>query len=116
MAIAVFLPIFPQIMSWTEKTDDQLITSNLLDQITYKVEEKFTSESEKTDCAKAVANAISTYTFDRAYLIEMGSSQTSDEEKYGLYRIHVKVYSNDKPDKLLSDTYMYLSCEGDTNG
>lgn len=115
MVIAVFLPIFPQIMSWTEKTDDQLIASNLLDQITYDVEEKFKTESEGTNCASAVSEVINNYSYDGAYTTKIDMSQSLEEKKYGLYRIHIKVYSDDKPDNMLTDTYMYLSCEGDSN-
>ena len=116
MVIVVFLPIFPQIMSWSNSTDNQLKASNLLSQVTHGVEKNFESESTQKCSNKVTSVMEAGYTYNEGtYHAEMNMSQSIEEKLYGLYRIHIKIYS-DETDTSLSDTYMYLTCEGEPNG
>ncbi|MEN1968219.1 type II secretion system protein [Lentibacillus sp. N15] len=116
VVVVAVLPIFPQILSWTNNVDDELIASNLLDQITYELTQSYANETaqETPSCSDNVSNAMQqAYTYqDDAYSAEMEMSQTEAEKQYGLYRIHINVYAAGQ-NKAVSDTYVYLSCERD---
>ncbi|MBP1947790.1 type II secretion system protein [Virgibacillus litoralis] len=113
MVIAVLLPIFPQIMSWTQKTDEELVASNLLSEVA--------NETEKVDVAGLFGdniigckNGSSEDVFLKDYQLNSENYEARlsicKENDVSLYRTHIKIYSND--DRLVSESYTYI--QGDS--
>ncbi|WP_164668370.1 type II secretion system protein [Virgibacillus doumboii] len=102
MVITVFLPIFPQILSWNEKTDDELVASNLLGQAVHDIKENY----KKTGTIPELDYTLNNETYN----VTVELSQTGDEADLGLQRVHITIISQNGTE--LSDTYSYLSQEG----
>ncbi|SEQ10904.1 prepilin-type N-terminal cleavage/methylation domain-containing protein [Virgibacillus subterraneus] len=109
MVIAVLLPIFPQIMSWTQKTDEELVASNLLSEVA--------NETEKVDVASLFGeniigceNGSSEDVFLKDYQLNSENYEARinicEEYDVSLYRTHIKIYAND--DRLVSESYTYI--------
>lgn len=128
MVIAVFLPTFPQMMSWTKIADDELVASNLLGQVAYDIK----LDSETMDSLKSrsvIADNCSekdliTYDLGQNYdyqengeiyypkvTICQQQNEQVDEVQLGLYRTRIQIYKENESN-MLSDTYIYLS-DGD---
>lgn len=92
MVIAVFLPIFPQIMSWTEKTDDELVASNLLSQVANDIKDinvEGTAETcpNNSQIPAELLGESSNYEInENTYSIDVRVCQSAEEEKLGLHR------------------------------
>lgn len=106
MLIAILLPIFPQMISWTNQSSESLVATNLLDQVAYDMRHNdgiHLSNIESLDLEYTVNDTV--------YIPKITLSQTNKERELGLYRTHIEIYkSNDG--KPLSDTYIYLLGEG----
>lgn len=106
MLIAILLPIFPQMISWTNQSSESLVATNLLDQVAYDMRHNdgiHLSNIESLDLEYTVNDTV--------YIPKITLSQTNKERELGLYRTYIEIYkSNDG--KPLSDTYIYLLGEG----
>ncbi|MUK86850.1 prepilin-type N-terminal cleavage/methylation domain-containing protein [Ornithinibacillus sp. L9] len=112
MVIAVFLPIFPQIMQWSNNADDELVASNLLGQVTYDIKQLPLVDSTtinscpdmKTITGLDSLGESATYVLNnREYRIELNICQEIDVD---LYRTNIRIYSPDH--KLVSESYTYI--------
>ncbi|MFZ3578208.1 type II secretion system protein [Virgibacillus sp. DJP39] len=115
IVIVVFLPIFPQIMTWNNNTEKELVAGNLLEQAIHdlKGQESIVSqlEEEKIPVCPLTKKVLPdtellSYKLNKvSHSIVLNVCQTTEEAKLGLYRTNIQIVSqNDK----LSETYTYL--------
>lgn len=116
MVIAVLLPIFPQIISWNEKTERNLVAGNLLNQAISDIkqdDEMILANMDVTNCSNpsTVTTGLPSYTVNNVnYSVQVNVCQTNEEKDLGLYRANIMVST---ADGLQSESYTYL--QGDTN-
>ncbi|WP_430784793.1 type II secretion system protein [Virgibacillus flavescens] len=118
MVIAVFLPIFPQIVSWTKKADDELIASNLLSQVAHDVKEL----PDMDDLASSIKGCpdvmkikderlgdVSSYTINnQTYHVKV---KICKESNVDLYRTNLLIFSSSN--KMISESYTYIELENE---
>ncbi len=109
MVIAVLLPIFPQIMSWSQKTDDQLVASNLLSEVANdakdtNVDDLFGENIIKCENGSTEDIILKEYQLNSE--IYEAKLNVCKEKDVNLYRTHIKIFSDD--DKLASESYTYI--------
>ncbi|RYG74970.1 type II secretion system protein [Lentibacillus lipolyticus] len=113
MVVAVFLPILPQIMSWTSKTGDELVTSNLLGQVAYDVKHS-SILSDHTGVIPNCANGTISMDYpsyllnDKDYPIQLNVCKENDVD---LYRTNIQIYAPDN--KQISESYTYIKKKDD---
>lgn len=111
MVIAVFLPIFPQIMSWSNKTEQNLVAGNLLEQAIYDIKEnqsiKLNGSIPNCPSSELVATNIGPYEVNNiTYSVLLNVCQDKyKEEELGLYRANVKITTSEG---VQSESYTYL--------
>ena len=106
LVIVAVLPFFPQIMSWTKSTEDQLVTSNLLSQVAYDL--KNDSNLGTLEEGNLVLAEKYKYTINEiVYIPEVVLSQSDEEQALNLFRAHIEISS--------SNTYIYLVNQGEDN-
>lgn len=106
LVIVVVLPFFPQIMSWTKSTEDQLVASNLLSQVAYDLK----NDSNLGTLEEGILALDEEYKYtinEIVYNPKVELTQTDEERALKLFRVHIEILS--------SDTYIYLSDQGDQN-
>lgn len=118
IVIAILLPMFPQVMRWSNQADVELVSSNLLDQLVLdlkKDEELLTFLINNPDVATC-ENGFTNYPLDASfqhqlngetYLSTLGLCRNEQEASFGLFRGHLKILT--KEDKEVADTYFYLT-------
>lgn len=109
MVIAVLLPVFPQIMSWSQKTDDQLVASNLLSEVANEAEDINVIDLFGENVIRC-EDGSSEDVFFRDYQLNSEKYEAKfnvcKEKDVNLYRTHIKIYSTD--DRLASESYTYI--------
>ena len=112
IVVAILLPIFPQIIGWTNKADDQLRGSNLLDQAAFDIKNSniLTSIDTSNNCPTMSnsSNLSSSFSYMDKYYPVISLCKEHGTE---LYRTHIEIY--DEENNMVSDTYIYL--KGDRN-
>ncbi|WP_249870867.1 type II secretion system protein [Oceanobacillus saliphilus] len=109
MVIGTFLPFFPQIMSWTQTTDDELVASNLLPQVSSEVKNinVHTLFDNIQQCDTYQQEDI----FYKAYTLNGISYKsmlnTCEEQELDLYRTKITIFT--ESGKLVSESYTYMS-------
>ncbi|WP_158234677.1 type II secretion system protein [Lentibacillus sediminis] len=119
MVIAVFSPIFPQIISWTQNADTELSASNLLGQAVEDVknnEEILGNLDEFPDCEgeplSVNGDTLTSYEINgEAYHPAVSLCQTDEEKTLQLVRAHIQILSEDGDP--VSESYTYI--KGDAN-
>ncbi|WP_156291464.1 prepilin-type N-terminal cleavage/methylation domain-containing protein [Oceanobacillus salinisoli] len=117
--IAVLLPFFPQMMSWSKQADDELIASNLIDQVVFEVKNK-TIISDHAEYIKNCdlqnpTNISYDYQFNgQEYQIQLNVC-IENENNVNLYRTKIQIFTNDGGRKL-SETYTYVDRDGVVDG
>ncbi|MFD1038127.1 type II secretion system protein [Virgibacillus byunsanensis] len=114
MVIAVFLPIFPQIMGWTENTDEELVASNLLSQVasdTEHIEVVDFFDDSIEECNAFLTEDVYYKEYPLNGDIYKAKLNVCKEINVELYRTKIKIYSSN--DRLVSESYTYIS--GDSN-
>jgi prepilin-type N-terminal cleavage/methylation domain-containing protein len=120
MVIAVLLPIFPQILSWNEKTEQELVASNLLGQIVSDVQN--TSKNREIISQLRSSRTCNEGWLDITTLGDIANYDLNDvtysvslrvckEQDVNLYRAHIIVYSGNRA---LGETYTYINDAGDS--
>ncbi|WP_106496912.1 type II secretion system protein [Lentibacillus sp. Marseille-P4043] len=114
MVIAVFLPIFPQIMKWTVNTDNELVASNLLGQVAYDVKNASIIDQKTgtisicptySSIKKSSLGNLSSYTLnDNDYSVKLHICKEKDVD---LYRTNIQIYT--ATNKKVSESYTYIS-------
>lgn len=116
MVIAVFLPIFPQIMSWNNKTEQALVSGNLLEQAVEDIKQDSQKLLEGVDvgnCSNptSIQTDLPTYTVNNVeFLVDVKVCQSEVEAQTGLYRTNIIISSSDG---FQSESYTYI--QGDPN-
>ncbi|MGP4108305.1 type II secretion system protein [Virgibacillus sp. L01] len=109
MVIAVLLPIFPQIMSWSQKTDDELVASNLLSEVANEAKDINVVDSFGENVTKC-ENGSTEDVILREYQLNNEKYEAKlnvcNEKDVNLYRTHIKIFSTD--DRLVSESYTYI--------
>ncbi|MEN2765560.1 pilus assembly FimT family protein [Ornithinibacillus xuwenensis] len=110
MVITVFIPIFSQIVNWTNQADDELVASNLLGQVAYDIknDSTFFTELTSTTCGNGQPDSIEYDTYfvnDMAYKVNL---QICKEEQVNLYRTNIQIYT----DKMVSESFTYVPIGG----
>lgn len=120
LVIGTLLPFFPQIMSWTQTADDELVASNLLSQVASDLKnntdsiEPIANRSKINGCGPVIdPNLTYENINDKDYYVKITLCQDDLEFKLGLYRTHMKIL-NEKA-QIVSESYTYLTNEGDPN-
>lgn len=105
LVITLLLPIFPQILQWTNKTENELTASNLIGQVAHDASSGGFSTTLK--CGEDMEKVMS-----KNYRINEkdynGIVYICKENEVVLYRAHLKVYSDGD---LVSESFTYI--EGD---
>ncbi|WP_165767874.1 type II secretion system protein [Virgibacillus indicus] len=134
LVIAVFLPIFPQMMSWSKNADNELVASNLLSQVANDIKENevifndikinlvedhhYNCERNQTySIQRDALDTLPDYDLNKSsydVAVEVCQSNEYKEKELGLYRTHIKIQAGN-PEKTISDTYFYLTEDGGTN-
>lgn len=120
MLIVVFLPIFPQILSWTNSIDEQLVASNLLGDVKQDVVKNnnlitYLDGESIPDCSGRLLPVSDTdyqtnYTVnDTTFSVALTVCRSNKEAELGLYRTHLQLYLKGNSEKVSSDTYIYLN-------
>ncbi len=110
MVVAIFLPIFPQIMNWTNNTDDELTASNLLTQVSSEASDVVGNVDDLGVQACPEDNSLSYdigETFSKAY--DDYTAQLTvicKETGVDLFRTTIQIFSEDQ---LISQSYTYIS-------
>ncbi|WP_047985095.1 type II secretion system protein [Ornithinibacillus californiensis] len=109
MVIVILLPIFPQILTWNENVDDELVTSNLLGQAIYDVQninqQEFWNEFYDAPlCEEGTVDIEADRFLETSYQIQLKVCKEADVE---LYRTNIHVTYKEKH----SDTYTYIAGE-----
>lgn len=109
MVIAVLLPIFPQIMSWSQKTDNQLVASNLLSEVANEAKDINVVDLFGENVIRC-EDGSSEDLFLKDYQLNNEKYEAKfnvcKEKDVNLYRTHIKIYSTD--DRLASESYTYI--------
>ncbi|WP_068674680.1 prepilin-type N-terminal cleavage/methylation domain-containing protein [Oceanobacillus sp. Castelsardo] len=111
--VLVLMPFFPQMMSWNQNTEDELIASNLLSQVAYEIQEKeadslFGSKVNKKTCDNENYTTMVSYpTKNSLFSAELKACR----EDVDLYRTEIIIY-NSKGEPI-SKSFTYIS--GDQN-
>ncbi|MEC5421932.1 type II secretion system protein [Virgibacillus sp. C22-A2] len=120
MVIAVLLPIFPQVMNWSKKVDDELGASNLLEQAANDITISTIRNSLGSIPMCSSNNTLALYDVssyplnDNVYSVDLnvckegiagGEISFNDIE---LYRANIQILSQDK---LISESYTYIKGE-----
>ncbi|MUV36832.1 hypothetical protein JNUCC1_00636 [Lentibacillus sp. JNUCC-1] len=111
MVVAVMLPIFPQIMTWSQQSEDQLTSSNLLGQVMNDVEN--IDLPNVPDCPGARTygelGSFSTYQVDgRTYTVKLDVCRETD---VSLNRAKIRIFAPDG--KRHSEKYTYIKAGAD---
>ncbi|WP_042146381.1 prepilin-type N-terminal cleavage/methylation domain-containing protein [Paucisalibacillus sp. EB02] len=118
IVIIILIPIFSQILNWSERSEANLTTSNLVGQITYELKNKtndwkeFIEGKTVNTCGHSVlfADDYKTYTLNNeTYEAKLSICQ---EEEVDLYRVNIKLYDLSR---LVTQSFTYLPVEGETN-
>lgn len=106
LIIAVLLPIFPQIMGWTNQSSETLVASQLLDQVAHDIR-----TNEDINLSNIESLSLEYEVDEMVYTPKITLSQTNEERELGLYRTHIEIYKLNEG-KQLTDTYIYIMGEG----
>jgi prepilin-type N-terminal cleavage/methylation domain-containing protein len=102
MIIVIFLPIFPQIMQWTNQADDELVASNLLGKIAYDIKEDSSLYNSQPINECNLGEPFTKEFMENRFKVKLTLCK---EETVELYRTNIKIYLNNK---LLSQSYTYV--------
>lgn len=109
MVIGTLLPFFPQIMSWTQTTDDELVASNLLPQVSSEVKNldvhAFFDNVQQCDTYQGEDVFYKEYTLNGINYKSM--LNTCEEQEPDLYRTKINILT--ESGKLVSESYTYIS-------
>src|SRR5690606_20847758 len=106
LIIAVLLPIFPQIVGWTNQSSETLVASQLLDQVAHDIR-----TNEDINLSNIESLSLEYEVDEMVYTPKITLSQTNEERELGLYRTHIEIYKLNEG-KQLTDTYIYIMGEG----
>ncbi|MFC4022536.1 type II secretion system protein [Oceanobacillus longus] len=109
MVIGTLLPFFPQIMSWTQTTDDELVASNLLPQVSSEVKNldvhAFFDNIQQCDTYQGEDIFYKEYALNGINYKSM--LNTCEEQNLDLYRTKINILT--ESGKLVSESYTYIS-------
>lgn len=112
MASAVLLPVFPQMMGWSQMTGEKLEASNAIGKVTYEIQhDTAIVSSAYTSIKKCPQTTPINYSMDIEYSVRLGLCQSAEEAELGLVRTKIELYS---AEGLVSESYTYIE-EGETN-
>lgn len=111
IVVIAFLPVFPQLLSWGERTNDELTASNLLTRVA--------EESQNIDVHQFFDRNIQTCTDylpdDQFFNSYSGGFEAwlnvCKEPDVNLFRTHIKIIDDDG--RLASESYTYIAGELD---
>ncbi|MGM8364546.1 type II secretion system protein [Virgibacillus sp. W0181] len=121
IVIIVLLPMFPHLLNWSKKTDETLVSGNLLDHYVVQLkndEQLITyidSASTVENCSiggtpYALEGDYSTNINNQVFSPKLTLCQTEKENELNLYRGHISVMADGSE---VSDTYFYITAAGD---
>jgi prepilin-type N-terminal cleavage/methylation domain-containing protein len=108
--VAILLPVFPQIISWTQNSDDELVASNLLSQVAYDIKDIDINQSLPLPSCEGNKKQLDNSTYrnanelnEKIYNIELFACK---EEGVNLYRTNIQIK---KDGNILSESYTYIT-------
>ncbi|MBD1223924.1 type II secretion system protein [Virgibacillus halodenitrificans] len=112
IVIAVMLPIFPQIFSWSNMTEDELSSSNLLGQVAHDIKELNIEQLPSCPSTKSLGE-FGTYKAsyelnNTTYTARVGVCQSENESALGLTRANIQIFQGGKK---ISESYTYITGE-----
>ncbi|WP_067727537.1 type II secretion system protein [Oceanobacillus damuensis] len=111
MVIGTFLPFFPQIMSWTQTTDDELVASNLLPQVSSEVKNLDVNGHDLFDNVQQCDTYQREDIFFKEYTLNgvnyKSMLNTCEEKELDLYRTKINILT--ESGELVSDSFTYIS-------
>jgi prepilin-type N-terminal cleavage/methylation domain-containing protein len=111
LVIVAVIPLFTNIAQWTNKSETNLIGSNLIGEVVYDLKMnpgEFNSKNI-TSCSGdySLFDKYTTYEVDeKEYYVDI---QLCQEEMVDLYRTKIQIYSHGN---LISETYTYIPVGG----
>ncbi|SET45090.1 prepilin-type N-terminal cleavage/methylation domain-containing protein [Oceanobacillus limi] len=116
MVIAIFLPIFPQIINWTNQSEGQLKSGNLMDQVIFDLENHSNIHTNFNTSCPAMSDPFDVRNISNEFIYLEGYYPVirgCKEEELDLYRTQIQIHQTDDPGRIFSDTYIYLEGELD---
>ena len=125
--LIAFIPIFPQILSWSDKNESNLVTNNIADEFIYKfkndptyktpLKEFLHETSSSDDCENPTLYdgkpQLQVQDVDYVANLTICQDPVSLEDEIGLYRVHLTVHPENEENNSI-DTYFYMTSEGDS--
>ncbi|MGM8212360.1 type II secretion system protein [Virgibacillus sp. W0430] len=123
IVIVVLLPMFPQLLNWSKQTNEELVSSNLLDQFVFdlKNDESLRAYVDNSPNVANCEQSETPYALDEGYTTTVDNQrfkptltfcQTEREKELNLYRGNVHVFANGED---LKNTYFYMTAAGDAD-
>ncbi|AVQ99632.1 hypothetical protein OBCHQ24_11605 [Oceanobacillus iheyensis] len=111
LVITLLLPILPQISQWTNNTENELTSSNLVGQVAYDVKNDRVEDWYPTpvkEC-KGEEKGVSYKTYTLNNINYQSTIGLCKEASVYLYRAEIKVYGENN--NLISESYTYIKSE-----
>ncbi|RKQ29884.1 type II secretion system protein [Oceanobacillus halophilus] len=107
--VAVMLPIFPQIMSWNQDSESELVASNLLSKVAYDIKNdeailQFIKDEEIGVCGEGTP--ISYSYAEGEYKVELNICK--EQDSLNLYRTRIDIKLDNRP---ISQSFTYVNGE-----
>ena len=110
MATSMLLPIFSQLMAWSLISGEKLDASNAMGKVTYEIQNDHgILDSSPVFLKKCPESTTIDYSMDIEYSIRLGLCQSEEEEKLGLVRTKVELFSEEG---LVTESYTYINEAG----